>query len=118
MEERIKEIIEKMSNGDKLSLWNEYCGLNNLDDDYICYMEDFDEIMEGKEPWEVARCCYFGDFNPTHEYFWFNAYGNLESTDYLGDVIDIDEIVDYIIDNEETFGYTEIMEVLAEMEEE
>ena len=118
MEEKIKKIIEEMRDDDKLSLWNKYCGLNNLYNDYIYYMEEFDTIMDGEEPWKIVRWCYFGEFNPTHQYFWFNDYGNLESTDYIDDKIDIDEIVDYIIDNEEDFVYTEIMEALEEMEEE
>lgn len=79
MEERIKEIIEEMSTEDKVALWNEYCDLEHRFDDRIYSMEEFDEIMSGREPLDIIRTCYLGDFNPTHEYFWFNGYANLES---------------------------------------
>ena len=42
-------------------------------------MDCFNEIMSGLEPDELARRIFFGDFNPNHEYFEFNGYGNLES---------------------------------------
>lgn len=44
-------------------------------------MDEFDEIMNGFEPLEIANRIYFGDFNPNHEYFRFNGYANLESLD-------------------------------------
>ena len=121
MEERIKEIIEEMSTEDKIALWNEYCDSVNKFDDRIYSMEEFDEIMNGREPWDIVRTCYFGDFNPTHEYFWFNGYANLES-DYDIDgeksPFYIDELIDYIVENEEDFGNDEIAEVLEGEEEE
>ena len=43
------------------------------------YMEDFNFIMEGREPEFIAHRVYFGDFNPTHDYFRFNGYGNIET---------------------------------------
>lgn len=122
MEERIKEIIKEMSTEDKVALWNEYCDSEYRFDDRIYFMEDFDEIMSGREPLDIARTCYFGDFDPTHEYFWFNGYANLES-DYDIDgeksPFCIDELVDYIVENEEDFGNNDIAEVLeGEKEEE
>lgn len=39
----------------------------------------FNEMMEGQEPEWIAHRIYFGDFNPMHEFFRFNGYGNLES---------------------------------------
>ena len=82
---------------------------------------EVNEIMSGKEPWDIVRTCYFGDFNPTHEYFWFNGYANLES-DYDIDgeksPFYIDELVDYIVENEEDFENDDIAEVLEGEEEE
>jgi hypothetical protein len=121
MEERIKEIIEKMSTEDKVALWNEYCDSTNRTDDWVYSMEEFDEIMSGRKPWDIVRTCYYGDLNPTHEYFWFNGYANLESDDWIDgekSPFDIDELVYYIVENEEDFGNDEIAEVLEGEEEE
>ena len=121
MEERIKEIIEEMSTKDKIALWNEYCSNNNRIDDWIYYMEEFDEIMDGREPLDIARTCYFGDFNPAHKYFWFNGYANLESDYDINGAktpFYIYELIDYIIENKEYFGNDEIAKVLEGEEEE
>lgn len=121
MEERIKEIIEEMSTDDKIALWNRYCNEDSRADDFIYSIEYFDEIMSGREPLDIARTCYFGDFDPTHKYFWFNGYANLESDDWIDgekSPFYINELADYIIENEEDFGNDEIAEVLEGKEEE
>ena len=56
---------------------NSYNG--NLDYLEFYDMDCFNELMHGLEPDELARRIFHGDFNPNHEYFEFNGYGNLES---------------------------------------
>ena len=53
----------------------------NGDLDYLEFydMDSFNDIMNGLDPDELARRIFHGDFNPNHEYFEFNGYGNLES---------------------------------------
>ena len=92
----------------------------------VYQMEDFNEIMEGYEPLEIANRIYFGDFNPNHEYFRFNGYANLESLDEY----DLeDEIKDYSSEiarrtvelyEEGKLNYLqdEVMEILEDQEEE
>ena len=120
MRERIKEIIEEMSAEDKVILWNKYCDSKHNFDDHIYSMEEFNEIMYGREPWDIVRICYFDNFNPTHTYFWFNAYENLESNDWIDGAASpfyIDELVAYIVENEEDFRNDEIAKILEEEEE-
>lgn len=52
---------------------------NRLEDLYVYDMESFDEIISEETPTWIANRIFFGDFNPMHEYFKFNGYGNLES---------------------------------------
>ena len=78
--------------------------LNGSFENYVLYnMEDFDKIMEGYTPTELAERIFFGDFNPNNSYFYFNGYGNLESiNEYEMEShfsILIDEIVDEILYN-------------------
>ena len=54
---------------------------NSLEYLQVYQMEEFDDLMYGEEPLEIANRIYFGDFNPNHEYFRFNGYANLESLD-------------------------------------
>lgn len=97
---------------EELDCWNGILG-----DRRVYLMEELDEIYQGKEATEILRRAYFGhdddnwyvengervygEFNPNRDYFYFNGYGNLVSTDECdySDYIDLDYIQD-IIDNE------------------
>ena len=72
---------------------NDYIGAF---DELMWYdMYEFDELMYGKTPLEIASLVADGDFNSNHSYWRFNGYGNLESTDYPDwDDISIDDIMD------------------------
>lgn len=99
-QEQIKEALENLSIRELVSVHNEYCEAAGYMDDWIYSIEEFDEIMNGQTPWEIARCAYYGDFCPAHDYFWFNGYANLESSDFPTGQIDIDRIAEYMLDND------------------
>lgn len=111
----IKEYLENLSDSDLLMLWNEYqnenCG------DYIYDMEEFDEIFSNVEPSEISRRCYFGDFNPNDAYFVFNGYANLESSNYLDDLVDIDDLARFIYDNDDDLNDDDLRDFLDEEDE-
>lgn len=117
MKEKIREIIERMSARELINLHNEYCCANYYDDD-IMDMCTINERLSGKEPMEILDMVFYGNFNPNDSYFRFDGNENLESCDYPEyDWIDIDEIVDYIIDNDEDFDIDEIRDALDEIDE-
>lgn len=112
----LKELLENMSDSELISIWNEYQS-NINGDSYIYDMDDFDEIMSGYKPWEIARCCFYsGKFCPANSYFWFNGYGNAESSDYPIDRIYIDDMIDYIIENNDSLYNDDVQEILDEFE--
>ena len=108
--EAIKNIIACMEESDAVALHNEYCYETNDYDDEIIEMERFDEICEGMTPSDIARSIFYGDFNPNHEYFHFNGYGNFESTNYPTDWIYPGDIAREVVDLECAFGNDEIQE--------
>ena len=108
--EAIKNIIENMDDSDAVALHNEYCYKTNDYDDEIIEMERFDEICEGMTPSDIARGIFYGDFNPNHEYFNFNGYGNFESTDFPTDWIYPGDIAREVVDREKSFENDEIQE--------
>ena len=83
-----------------------------LGDDKIMPMEELDELYQGTEPLELLRRAFFGydepyekceqhyPFNPNRNYFYFNGYGNLVSTDECdySDYLD-EDFIQEIIDN-------------------
>ena len=101
-EEITADIIEYFEkNGDifadcieELDSYNGYLG-----DDRYYSMDELDEFYNGVEPSEILRRAYYGrdddtwttdsngertysEFNPNREYFYYNGYGNLVSSDY------------------------------------
>lgn len=108
--EAIKNIIENMDDSDAVALHNEYCYETNNYDDEIIEMERFDEICEGMTPSDIANHIFYGDFNPNHEYFHYDGYGNFESTNYPTDWIYPGDIAREVVDREESFGNDEIQE--------
>lgn len=70
-----------------------------LTDDRYYFMEELDDLYSGAKPLEVLERAYYGhdadtwrtdssgnkeygEFNPNRNYFKFNGYGNLVSTNY------------------------------------
>lgn len=106
----IKNIIEDMDDSDAVALHNEYCYETNNYDDEIIEMERFDEICEGMTPSDIANHIFYGDFNPNHEYFHYDGYGNFESTNYPTDWIYPGDIAREVVDREESFENDEIQE--------
>ena len=73
-------------------------------------MDCFDDYLSELTPLEIASRVAFGNFDPSHDYFRFDIYGNLESAtewDVEHDILDsADEIIglalanwDYISDD-------------------
>ena len=70
-----------------------------LGDDRYYYMEDMSEFYRGQDPIEILTRAFYGHdddtwetdrngnkvygaFNPNRDYFYYNGYGNLVSSDY------------------------------------
>ena len=86
-----------------LDSYNGYLG-----DDRYYYMEDLNDIYSGQEPQEILFRAFYGfdadswhtdrngdkiyeAFNPNRNYFYFNGYGNLVSSDYKDYTGQLDE---------------------------
>ena len=57
---------------------------------------------------EAVRAVCYGDYTFTDEYVKINAYGNLETTNYIQDELEgyVDEIVDHLVENWDEFKDT------------
>ena len=96
---------------EELDSWNGCLG-----DERCTPMDELDEIYQGTEPTEILRRAFFGrdddgwhyedgekvheSFNPNRDYFYYNGYGNLVSTDEkdYSDFLD-ENFVEDIIEN-------------------
>lgn len=93
---------------EELDYWNGYLG-----DERVVDMDFLDDFYQDTEPTEILRRAFYGyddtyakseqraPFNPNRDYFYFNAYGNLVSTDERDYSSFLDDYsVKEIIDNE------------------
>ena len=113
--EQLKDILDNLDLGELVSCCSYLDG-----DDAIYPMDDFNELLYGREPWEIVRAAYYGEFCPADSYFRFNVYANLESTDdplYEG-WIDTNTLAEYAIEYGEDFGDSDIQALLDQWEEE
>lgn len=111
MKATIKEIIayfeenENIFNAciEELDSYNGY-----LNDDRYYEMEMLNEFYSGTDPMELLQRAYYGrdddtwtidasgnktygEFNPNRDYFYYNGYGNLVSSDYKDYSAHLDE---------------------------
>ena len=113
--EDIREIVEDFREGKLVELWNEFCNKNYYEE-VIYYLSDdeINDFFSNKTPAELIRMGSNLDLD--NKYFYFHL-DELNTTDNIFDVVDIDELVDYIIDNDNDCNDTDIRDLLDELEE-
>ena len=120
MENTIKKIIAYFEENEdtfnecieELDSYNGYLG-----DDRYYSMDELNELYSGVDPIEILQRAYFGkdndtwhtdasgnkiygEFNPNRDYFTFNGYGNLVSSDYKDYKHKLDEyFVEELLEN-------------------
>ena len=113
--ENIKEVVEDFKENKLVELWNEFCDKNYYEE-RIYYLSDdeINDLFDNKTPAELIRMGSNVDLD--NKYFYFHL-SELNTTDNIFDVVDIDELVDYIIDNDNDCNDTDIRDLLDELEE-
>ena len=101
-EEAIRNYVDNMDAEGLRALVNDINAWDGSLDNLQYYTTDeFDELMTGYTPMEIAQLVSYGDFNPCDDYYGFDGYGNLKSySDYeLDKEIDMykDDIVDCLM---------------------
>ena len=113
--ENIRVVVEDFKETKLVELWNEFCNKNYYEE-VIYYLSD-DEINDwfsNKTPAELIRMG--SDVDLDNKYFYFHL-GELNTTDNVFDVVDIDELIYYIIDYDDDCGDSELRELLDELAE-
>ena len=113
--ENIREVVEDFKENKLVELWNEFCDKNYYEE-VIYYLSDdeINDFFSNKTPAELIRMGSNVDLD--NKYFYFHL-GELNTTSNIFDVVDIDELIDYIIDNDNDCNDTSIRDLLDELEE-
>ena len=111
----IKVAVEDFKENKLVELWNEFCDKNYYEE-VIYYLSDdeINDLFSNKTPAELIRIGK--DVNLDNKYFYFHLE-KLNTTDNIFDVVDIDELVDYIIDNDNDCNDVDIRTLLDELAE-
>lgn len=128
--EKLLELFTNMDDSELVSVWNEYCFATNSEGEILDYdtLEEYISNDSTHDTLYWLNCFYYGSdeysteegsANPNRNYFTFNAYGNVISFDYIYNSytkefnhMDIDELINYIIENEDSLYNDDIQEIL------
>lgn len=116
--QKIVDYINDLNDDEMVELHNRCCEARGYTDDRIYSVYELDDLLEGRAPTEILCRGFYGEFNPRHDFFWFNGYGNLESADYISEMpISAEDIADYILSEEDSLGNDKVQKILDEEEE-
>ena len=111
------ELLKDISEEDICDVWNAYIYEREDYDNEIFTSDRFNEVCEGMDADTIACKVFFGDFNPTHNYFKFDGYANFKSSDWASDFVYYDDLADYILEHKEAFDNYDIQEFLDDLED-
>lgn len=120
-EQRFADVFSELGDFEQMQIFNEWA--YRIGDEPICQMEEFDDLFNDWKPSDIAMRMFYGDFNPNHDYFRFDGYGNLESANHLNEWLDdyiISDLADWYEEHEDvlTCVCSEMEEIFEEEEEE
>lgn len=116
--EKVINVLEALDDDSTVDMWNQYCSEVNYDDDVIYSLDEWtiNDMCYMKKPWDILRCLD-GAFNINDDWFYYNGYGNIVSTDDIFDMVELGDLADYIIDEENDLGNSDIKDILEEAKE-
>ena len=109
----IEENILNMSYSEIVTLHNEYCRNMSYYDDEIFDNDPYIINELFSDTFNALQRMFFGQYNPNHDFFKLNGYGNLQSIeDYnILDYIDINGIVLHIF--QDPYNYVDCVNFLT-----
>ena len=122
IEDLVFDTINNMSDSEMIDLWNEYCGDNGYYDDRIEYFDEgvFNDLMSGKTPYEIYQIIDNSDISFFNDYCRYDGY-ELNTFSDIYDSIDIDDLVKWVIEEENdlcNFDIDELYNKLSDEDEE
>lgn len=80
---------------DMIGDYNEYLAENG--DETFFSSDEFDDVLDGYTPTEIARMTFYGYFRYADDYFRFNGYANLDSFQGYEIVEEMSENKDFLV---------------------
>lgn len=120
---QLSQVIEQLKTGDDLvTIYNDYACNNGYE--HIMTNDEYNIDTCFSSPYDAIQAAQYGDYNANHEYYILNGSANLVSFNYPTDdnsPIDIEELAQWIVDNELFNDYdievTTLDDMLASIED-
>lgn len=107
----IAQVLEDMSEGDLVSVWNEYAmevGDESIFKNGECF---FSEMFSTTD--EAVRAVCYGNYHYIDAYVRFNGYGNLETTNDPEEWVNTTELAEWLCENESVeFDVSDVQDVM------
>ena len=119
IEDLVFDTIDNMSDSEMIDLWNEYCNDNGYYDDRIEHFDEgvFNDLMSGKTPYEIYQIIDNSDISFFDDYCRYNGYELNTFTD-IYDSIDIENLVEWVIEEENDLCNFDINELYNKLSNE
>ena len=116
IEDLVFDTIDNMNDSEMIDLWNEYCNDNGYYDDRIEYFDEgvFNDLMSGKTPYEIYQIIDNSDISFFDNYCRYDGYELNTFTD-IYDSIDIENLVEWIIEEENDLCNSDIDELYTKL---
>lgn len=97
--ESIIEFLKNLDSEDLMHIHNEYVEyMSYYDDEIYLNNEDFfNEFFDNKDIYNIVQRVHFGNFQYNEKFIKYNGYGNLDTTNYIEDWIDFENIANEIL---------------------
>ena len=117
LKERLTDYIDGLRDADLVMLHNAYSEAVGYNDDRI--FDNDEDTINGffSTPWDALEHIADG-YSNYHNYAKYDGQGYLESSSHPEEWVEKDDIVDYIIENDDDLGDRDIRDILDECEEE
>jgi hypothetical protein len=97
--ENIKnDLVNEIHDDELMEIWNDYCDDVGFHDDRVYYNDDDTLQMICGDYMSVAQKITYGNYNYAHEFLTLNGYANFETSDYVEYLIDLDDLAEWIIE--------------------
>lgn len=91
--ENFEEFYNSLYESQQWQVINEYADANRYERIYD--MDEFNEVMSGCSPLDIAMHAKTDDFNPNDKYFHFDGQANLQSSNNCCEWTDFDAMADW-----------------------
>lgn len=102
-EEKLHEWLDNATDSEIIQAWNTYCGENNLGDDQIMSLNEweFNDLFASTKPWDLLRMVE-GEVNSDDNYYSFRNDEMYSYNNWKDDsCYDEDNLIEWLVDNYE-----------------